>query len=303
MSIQPGDAVSTTRAEVEAIYRSVVDGTRRVEVRLDSDLPVGVDIPSVAADLTLPLDAWRDEWKRARSIPALVAVDALVDRPRGDSVARTLVGLDVLVSMLDEFIDTASSDAHRRGVLATNTAFGSFLSFSNVPESCHGLVWEFLVECAQIPAIERSIGNRLETVEGELPTELLVTSYRVRSRDIAGFGRIPATAYEINPDSARTLVADLRTYRAHELIFDDIRDARSDIADGIETPVTWLLRTLDSPTAVAEILAYIYSRFRFIDRGNRDRLRRLERPPTDVCATIADAMDAVDESDSAVVAP
>ncbi|MDF9746924.1 hypothetical protein [Natrinema salsiterrestre] len=284
--------------EVAAVYDSLARTVDTVDGGIEQPSIDGLDlaVPPVAGQLQLPLDLWDSGRKPTRTVPALVAYDRRLEPDDADELRRLLVGLDVLVTMLDEFVDR--SDGHSRLQLTVNVAFGSFLSFANLPDdepAATDAVLQYLVETARIPTVERAVQRELETIDTwERAREAIRFVYAYRARDISVFGRLPALVADIDDRTAERIVSDLETYRAHYLLFDDIRDVLEDVRNGTETPIVWLLRTHDDPDEIVDSFLEIVREFEYAETPYRAQLRELEREPDDVRAELEVAMAEVD---------
>ncbi len=286
--------------EMSDIYRSLAGGIRAREAGTTPSFPDGIDVPSIAGDLDEPLRLWRTNRKPTRTVPALVAQRHYLDDDI-QMLEQLLVGLDVLVTMLDQFIDTSELNKSDKHGLAVNIAFASLLSFASIPAANRTAVvdelLDYLVQSAQIPAVERAVQAELEvTSQPERVMELIQFSYAYRSRDISTFGRLPAVITDLDRRTADRITHDLQTYRAHFLLFDDIRDVREDMKSGDRTPVTWLLRTHDDIDEVLDRLATAFQRFEYTDAPYTDDLTELERRPKDLRAELMSAMRIVNNN-------
>lgn len=291
--------VAPKAQQVAAVYQSLLCDIRRRDSRLDTDSPDGIDVPSIGAELRLPLLLWATGEKPTRTVPALVAHDRTFEASE-TPLLRALVGLDVLVTMLDEFIDRETAGGSYRLQVAINAAFASLFSFTNLPpsdaEAVVATTTDYLVQTARIPAVERAVQRELRAADTrERERELIRFAYATRAGDIAVFGRLPGIVHDTSPERLDRIVRDLITYRARYLVFDDIRDVGADRLNGDETPVGWLLATHDDPDTVRDILAAVIAQFEYEESHYRDTLRELEREPTDVRSMIAAGMDVLAE--------
>jgi len=281
--------------EVTTVYHSLVRSVRAREQCHHPTHPYS-DRQTVTERLWLPLTLWEADRKPTRTVPALIAYDAHLDTDERRRVEPLLVGLDVFVTMLDEFIDTPNADSESRLELATNVAFASLLSFTNVPEEAESKVvdclFDYLVDAARIPATEQSVQRALRTAKNkDRAREVRQDSYAHRATDISVFGRLPALVAEVDDSVAASIVHDLETYRAHYLMFDDLRDVAEDRVNGTETPVSWLLQTHSDPEVIFDKLAETYAAFEYTERSYTQTLRRLEREPADVRTDIMSAVN------------
>lgn len=286
--------------EVAAVYESLARAVDTVDDGLDQPSVDDFDlaVPPVAGQLQLPLDLWDSSRKPTRTVPALVAYDRPLEPDGADDLRRLLVGLDVLVTMLDEFVDADRSESSYRHQVAVNVAFASFLSFTSLPDdegAATDTVLRYLVETARIPTVERAAQRELETIDTwERARELIRFVYAYRARDISVFGRLPALVADVDDRTAERIVSDLETYRAHYLLFDDIRDVREDVRNGIETPVVWLLQTYDDLDEITDSFVEIFQEFEYAETPYRAHLRELEREPDDVRDELEVAMNELD---------
>ncbi|MBX0325547.1 hypothetical protein EGH21_21205 [Halomicroarcula sp. F13] len=285
--------------DVTSVYESLLQDIRARDDGLGSTAPDGISVPAVAENLRLPLELWVYGKKPTRTVPALVAYDDRVEVVETQHL-KLLVGLDVLVTMLDEFIDTANASTQDRLQVAVNVAFASLLSFVNVPnvnaEAITETITEYLVETARIPSVERAVHRELvQTDSIDDAVALMQFAYAYRARDITAFGQVPGVLYDIDEDTVDRTVRDLVTYRAHSLVFDDIRDVRQDVHNGVQTPVVWLLWTHDDVSIVRDVLAELFAQFEYADTPYRYTLRELEHEPDDVESALEAGKNALSE--------
>ncbi|WP_226479561.1 hypothetical protein [Natrinema amylolyticum] len=299
--------ISAIADEVRAVYYSLIRDVDAHDDGIGREPPADFGVDPVADQLYLPLDLWNSDRKPSRTVPALVAYDPYLDRKDRHELQRIMVGLDVLVTMLDEFIDSAQSHSEYRLQLAVNIAFASLLSFESIPDDAaeiHEAVVSYLVETARIPTIERTVQRELDEITSpERAMELMRFSYASRARDISVFGQLPAYRSDVDDGTASRIVSDLETYRAHYLLFDDIRDVRQDARNGIETPVLWLIKTSDDLDEIVDELAEIFQAFEYAETPYRAALRELEREPENLRDELAAAMDSLTTESDAVSNP
>lgn len=281
--------------QVADCYEELVHDVRPREADVAVDLPPGIEVDPLHESLQFPIRLWERGQKSSRTVPALVAYADYEDNDEMDAVRRTLVGLDVLVSMLDEFIDVTRPSETVRAALATNVAFSSLYAFTSIPADEREAVAEeltrYLVEASRIPAVERQVQRQLRATESlEEAVELIAFAYEFRARDVSAFARIPALVFDVTEPERDRIARDLRTYRAHDILFDDVTDVDEDRANGLGSPVTWLLQQYDDPNAVAALLEDVYSRFEYSGADYADRLSRMEGRPNDFRQTLAASM-------------
>lgn len=283
---------------VSEVYLEVARDAQQYEDTLEHDLPPYIDVGSVTDSLCLPLEFWETGRKPSRVTPSIAVYSRYLDQDESRTVLRILVGLDVMVAMLDEVVDSERSDKRYRSDLATNIAFSSLLAFSSVPHETADVVTDaitqYLVEASRIPTVERAVQRELSSLGPEEPAmELIRFSYGFRARDLSVFGTVPALIYDIDRETADRIVSDLQTYRAHFLLFDDVRDVERDRRDGIETPVTWLLKTYRDAESVSKRITELYRSFEYSDAGYREQLRDLERRPENLVETVSRSMESL----------
>ncbi|WP_363466858.1 hypothetical protein [Halogeometricum borinquense] len=290
-----GPMTSDLTQEAYDVYLDLAQEVTAHENDVVETVPDFFDIGSVHECLQFPLNLWESGRKPMRTVPALVAYEPLLDGDEADTVAQILVGLDVFVMMLDEFIDTARTDRRFRTQLAVNVAFSSLLSFATIPESAKETVVDaltaYLVEASRIPAVEREVARALaNTTSSEQAMDLIRFAYGFRARDIAVFGALPALVSDVDREVADRIESDLQTYRAHCLLYDDIRDIEEDRRNGIETPVMWLLDRHRDPEVVAARIASVYRSFEYSDADYTDVLREMEPTSDDPIDELASAI-------------
>lgn len=297
MTFPDGYPAPKVMREVHEVYDSLAETVETRELELTAPpLQSQNDTGGVSESLHLPMDLWNQREKPPRTVPALVAYDQYISREQNDDLIKICVGLDVLITMLDQFIDTRELGWEQRIDIAANIAFASLLSFSTVPSTKRAeaveMITRFLVKAARIPQTERAVQRKLRTVASpEAAIPLLRRSYAHRARDISVFGSLPALFYNVDERTAACIERDLETYRVHYLLFDDIRDIREDIRNGTETPVTWLLSECETPESVMSLLVEVYQEFEYSESPYRTALRELEREPDDLQTLVSDAMN------------
>ncbi|AFK21559.1 hypothetical protein E6P09_15780 (plasmid) [Haloferax mediterranei ATCC 33500] len=275
-----GPEISDLNQEVYEVYRNLATEVAAYEQDAEISVPDSFDVGSVHEALDFPLTLWESGRKPTRTVPALVAYEQFLDRDEREIIVRILAGLDAFVGMLDEFIDTDQSDRRHRTKLAVNVAFSSLLSFSSIPEPNRDVVVDalsvYFVEASRIPAVEQEVARALkDETSRERAMELIRFVYGFRARDISVFGTVPALVSDVDIERADRIENDLRTFRAHCLLYDDVRDIEEDLKNGIETPVMWLLDHYDPEEVAAQIEA-VYQSFEYSNAEYTNRLCEME---------------------------
>lgn len=297
--------LSRTAAATEVArerYRELIEDVARRERSLEGDLPAGVETLSLHERLERPLEQWDAGEKPIRTVPATVVWESVLGDAVDPVLGRTLVGLDVAVTALDDVIDIRALEKEEKVTLSSIVAFSSLLSFANFPVEQQAAfadaTTEYLTAVAQIPAVECATLSRLDaTVSVAEELAIARASYAYRARDIDAFATLPALVHDVGPDADRVL-KDLRTFRAHELLYEDIVDVGIDLRDENETPLVRLMRRYDDPATVCDRFESLYASFRYSTESNgayRTDLERLENAPADVTASIEAAMAVVDD--------
>jgi hypothetical protein len=281
--------------EVRAVYEAFVRTIRTREESLDEPVLAGIEVDPVTAQLRLPVTLWESGRKQSRAAAALVAYRPFLDPESRATIEPLLVGLDVLVTTLDEFIDASRCDFSRRMELAVCAAFASFLAFDSVPgagrDDVRSAVVTYLLTAARIPPVERAVGRRLQRSESSDRTDELVEfAYAFRAQDISVFGVLPGLVCDVDAATIGRIVRDLETYRAHSLLFDDVRDLDEDQRNGLTTPVGWLVRTADDADIAVERLFDVYRSFEYGPNDYCETLREMEPEPESLADDIAVAV-------------
>lgn len=125
--------VAVSREEIADIYDTLVADISNREVKLRESLPVDTtaDIP---AHLHRIVDDWTAGRKSLRTVPTLNAYAREVGDPPEKSVVRTLAGLDALVNVLDDVVDSRALPTAARIRLTVNAAFSSVLIAESIPD-------------------------------------------------------------------------------------------------------------------------------------------------------------------------
>lgn len=293
---QPGRRVDDVVEDVYDTYRAVATDVETYRDQVAAELPPPLDVDDDQNRLRFPLQCWEEGWKKSRVVPALLAYDSDLDRAELETVLRILTGLDVLIMVSDELIDTSGDDWNRRTTLVINAAVSSLLAFGSIPDDAAAelgdVITRYMSEASYIPLVEREVQRELAGVDDvEEAMELIRFSYSFRARDISAFATVPGVVSDADRETMDTASRSLHTYRVHHLLFDDVRDVERDLRDGIETPVMWLLETLDDPDAVADRIDDLYRAFDYpADTECRHQLRSLEDRPDDLRRELARSM-------------
>jgi len=290
--------------ELYAIYLEIADEIFADEESLQNSLPIDTTA-GVSRYLSEVVDCWSDARKSLRTIPtANVYACELGDLP-DQSILQTLVGLDAEVNVLDDIIDTEDLPTERRIALTANAAFASMLIAESVPtahrEAIATVLREYFTGLFQIPLVEARLLEQVRnaattTAQREATREI----YAYRARDIDAFARIPALVFGLDEQTKQRVISDLRTYRAHRLLYKDIHDVSRDLADDDMTPVVALLTAYDSIETITAEVEQIYDRFEYTATGKtryRDVLVELEEPPNDLEALLREQQQLVRTAD------
>jgi hypothetical protein len=295
------DAVSATERRAAAVYRAFVADIAAEGAAIDRRLPAAVDPVPLSATLALPLTLWAEGEKSSRAVPLLLALEYAVDLDPEvrASVERVLVGLDVLLTMLDELIDgerlidgspengPGPAGARERFSLAATLAFASLLSLGSIPHDRQDAVRDaltaYLIQASRIPSIEAGVDRWLDaTADDPERLDALVDIYGRRARDGSGFAAVAGAIAGIDAATVARIEADLRTHRARSLLFDDVRDLAVDREQELRTAVRWLADHEATPETVAAWVDAVASTFDYSGADYCDGLRRLEGRPADL---------------------
>lgn len=291
------EAIREAFDRTTAAYEAFVCDLDERERAVGRELPLGAATAGVADRLETPLEQWETGNKPNRVVPAVVAIEA-----EGDTVSpallRLLVGLDVAITALDDLVDEGDLERTERFQLAVVATFGTLLSSAG-ESPCEGTavsdaLVDYYLSMAQTPAVERTVADELAaatTSRRELACS--IRAYAYRAEDVAAFVTIPARVLEIEDETTARLLSDLRTFRARQLLYDDLRDVETDLADGIETPIVYLLRTSTDEAAVLERLEAIVGAFPYSATGAGRygaALTALERRPDDLVELVSDGL-------------
>lgn len=301
VSVMADRVPRTTSEAEESVYTTIVDlvdDLAEREAVVDADIPEGYETAGVDDHLRRPLEQWETGEKPIRTVPAIHVWEAIREERLPEQVERLLTGLDVVVTAMDDVVDTPSPSKRERITLTAVIAFSGLLSFSNIPERVCGAVTDeltqYLLEIAQIPAVERETIRRLnaaKTVADEIETARFCYAYR--ARDIDAFATVPALVFDVDPGP---VLEDLRTFRARELLYEDVVDVERDLEDRNDSPYLRLARKHGDVDAVRRRFEALLEAFSYSEQAAgdyRERLLDLEDPPEDLKARFEHAVDLV----------
>lgn len=204
-SMTESDLVSRTKARLSGLYDEFVESVA------DHERTVGESRSSLG-DVTIREHLrdrrceWTDDAPATRALAGAVVVERLTGGPISADLGRTLIGLDLAIAALDDYIDTRTLSSERRLELAAAVVFPALLSFSNVGERDRGAVVDalvrYLVETARIPTIERRLPEGLPADTDDC--DAVRRACASRARDITGFVTIPAATDRAVADSSPT---------------------------------------------------------------------------------------------------
>lgn len=286
-------SLSIPRHEIRRIYVELADDVAGRERRLGDELPIDTtaDVPG---HLREAVRNWKSGRKSLRTVPVcnVYARECLEEVP--EDIVGAMVGLDGVINMLDDIIDTRNLPTEEKVGLTLNVAFSIALLVEGTPPEARDevtdILLEYLTAVFQIPLVERRLFDRLSAAETASERQAAAEAvYAYRSRDIDAFARLPASVMDVSEETATRLVSDLRTYRARRLLFKDIRDVERDLADGDSTPIIHLLRTCEEGAGVVAAVEDLHERFQYSTAGAStygDVLEELEEPPSDLGAAI-----------------
>lgn len=285
-----------TKDSIHHVYAALANDIQTREQELRDDLPVETTA-NIHAHLRGVVADWDANRKSLRTVPVCHAYARQLDTPLEDSIKRLLTGLDASVNALDDIIDTKDLAMRDRIALTVNVAFSSVLIAENCPtdtrEAIRDLLREYFTALFQIPLVEQDLFTTMkDATTAEQRQRAAEQIYAYRARDIDAFAGIPAITANLDAETERQLLRDLRTYRARRLLFKDIYDVERDIADDDVTPVIHLLRQYESIGDVADAVEGLYLRFSYSEGGDVQYggiLRELERPPDDLRSLLQNA--------------
>ncbi|MFC4359143.1 hypothetical protein ACFO0N_14445 [Halobium salinum] len=288
--------------EIRRIHDALADEVSARERRLGEDLPL--DATAGLGDLLHDVvDNWESGRKSLRTVPVCNVFARELDRPVSEETKRLATGLDAIINVYDDIIDTRELTTEAKIAYTVNAAFSGVAMVESCPpgarEAVNEVLLDYFTAVFQIPLVERTLFERMEAMTSRhLQLNAAATLYRYRARDIDAFAELPAAVMDVDADVADRLRADLRAYRARRLLFKDIGDVERDLDDGDTTPVVYFLQTCETTEAVVDAVEELYARFTYSDVG-RDRygdvLTELEDAPADLDALIRETRDAVAE--------
>ncbi|WP_323190687.1 hypothetical protein [Halostella sp. PRR32] len=284
---------STPPREIRGIYEDLARDVFDREEQLRKELPIETTA-GISTHLSGVADDWKTGHKSLRTLPVCNVFACQRSQPLGDPLKRLLTSLDASVNVLDDIIDTQELSTESRIALTVNAAFSATLLAENCPPDIRSEVCSrlrnYFTALFQIPLVEQQLFESLRDAETKQQRQRTAEEiYAYRSRDIDAFVRIAAVVSELDPEYEQQLLRDLRTYRAHRLLFKDIYDVERDLTDDDMTPVVYLLQQYDSIESVVGTVEGLYRRFSYSDRGSQqygDILCELEDPPSDLHSSL-----------------
>lgn len=281
--------------DITQIYASLVSDVESRENDLADDIPI--DSPQgIDRFLSTVEDSWVNGSRTLRSLPTLNVYGRYLKSPISDGVKKILVGLDAEVNAIDDLIDTRSLRREQKICFTTITAFSNIFIMEGLPnertDEIINIKYDYFTELAQIPLIEQQLLARLRNADSrEEQLSAIEEVYAYRARDIKAFAKIPARVQELDGETTSTFVSDLQTYRAHYLLYEDVRHIKRDLREGHESPVLCLLDLYDDPEQIISIMGEIYDSFEYNERSEyTDLLVELERRPDDLTKAIKGSM-------------
>lgn len=286
--------------DIHRIYRELADEVTTREQVLANELPV--DTPAnVATYLKEVVTDWQSGRKSLRNVPVLTVYHTYLDGTVSEGLTRLLTGLDALINVLDDFVDTPNAPTEMRIRFAFNAAIAPTLLWQHAPPNhvaeLGDLLMQYLVEIFQIPLVERELLAQFQTADSR-PERLRTAHalYAYRACDIAAFARIPAIVHDVDAETTEQLVADLCAFRARQLLFKDIHDVERDLHDDDETPVLWLLTHESEVAEIESFVTDLYGGFPYSEAGREaygEQLGVLEGRPEDLEQLLTEQRDEI----------
>ena len=149
-----------SQKEVRRIYADLADDVSEREHRLGAELPIDTtaDIPARLRDA---ITNWQTGRKSLRTVPACNAYARYCDEPVPDPAKEVMTGLDAIINVLDDIIDTRNLTQHTKVALTLNAAFSSVLMVESCPaearEEINDILLDYLTAVFQIPLVEREL--------------------------------------------------------------------------------------------------------------------------------------------------
>jgi hypothetical protein len=284
----------TNRAVADS-YRQFSEKVADIEQRIIDDVPLtgGADISDA---LKRSASAIETETRTARTVPVLNVYRYLTGSPVPQSLVSALTALDVIINAADDVIDTEPIENRDRVTYTSNILFGHLQLFANLdaPDAAISTLTEYYTAVAQIPRVEHRLQRQL--IEASERGAMISTArevYEYDSVDIEGFALLPATEYDIDAETAATLLDDFRTFRARHLLFEDVRHVERTAAQNDTNPVMYFAEKYDSAAMIAETLREVLSPLTYRGEGEYIAiLEAAEREPDDLEAMVASCLPA-----------
>jgi hypothetical protein len=275
--------------DIHQIYQELADDVRMREQALADEVPVDATA-KLAALLEQVVTDWESGRKSLRAVPVLTVYQNHLDEPVSDDIKCLLTGLDALINVLDDIVDTPDAPTKLRIRLAFNAAIAPPLFWRHVPpvhtDELGDLLMQYLVEVFQIPLVENKLLDRFQAADSR--RQRLQTArelYAYRARVIGAFAKIPAVVHDVDAETTSRIVGDLCAFRARQLLFKDIHDVERDVRDDDETPVSWLLEHEFEMAMITSFISDLYGEFSYSEAGREaygELLYLLEGHPEDV---------------------
>lgn len=285
-------AKELTTKEVGAIYERFASDVAETETEIE--VPIG-EPAGMGETLREPATELASEHRSVRTVPAINVYQQVTDRSIPESVVAALTGLDTVVNAADDLIDIESlSDGQRLKVCST-ILFGHALLVDELGSSsaASGILRDYYTALAQIPAVERRLQHQLsQATDRDEKLTIARRVYKYDSVDIEAFARLPGIELDLDPTHIASIVADLRTFRARYLLFEDLRHVDRALEQGDTDPVLYFLQTCESAADATQCIAEIASTFTYPDTetGYQDLLRSLERYPESLESMVEEKM-------------
>lgn len=269
--LSSADELPIDHGEIRRIYARLAEDVLVREDRLRDELPIEATA-GIHAHVRSLVENWKTGRKSLRTVP-VANVYSRLERSVDPSLRRTLAGLDAIVNVLDDVIDTRDLATETRIGLTVNAAFSAVLLTENAPRGnrteVRDVLRDYFTALFQIPTVEAELFETMERARTDRNEAIAAERiYAYRARDIDALVRLPAVTIGVGPETERRLLPDLRAYRARRLLFKDIRDVERDVEDGDVTPVVHFLRTRDSIDDTATVIEELYRSFEYTDAGH-----------------------------------
>lgn len=291
----------SVRGRVISAYRAVQQDVAEREAATAEQQPVDETPIALHQLLDRPPQSWNGGEKALRTVPVAVAFEEHLGRELADWKINVMAGLDAYINCADDSIDSRPNSTVEQVELEFNKAQALRMVYEHVPQEHQNEAFthisNYLTDVYSIPGAEPAMVEHIQARDNGPDIEAAADLYEHQARDIDGFIEIAAVGTNLDGSYDR-LKNDLRTYRAHNLLFDDIVDVEQDLDDGDRSAIIALTEKYPDGEQLSSYVDTLYEDFEYSEESNgeyREQLKALENRPERMNQELSDLLPIVTE--------